>query len=307
MFKGFKLRRGLTSSAFAKQAGVAEERIEEWERQATQPTKADLLDIATAFNTSIFELLAPPPPSTDKEASPLIEWTRSMQRRWGALPHELWGYLQLQLGPDAIPTWYPVSGEQAANIDRQFANPGWSSMIIALTMNNRCVMFASTRVTTARLVAKAQALSKADFRPSWDAGGHPPEFYRELRAWAQKDKEACKGKSFDMASRIYDFRRQGTVYTRRKIISMIDHIIIHHVDDRVVRFSATGDSVRSAFRSVSLGSFTVSFDVYQSEQEYLAIVDDVRAIDMPSTDLETVSKVLVTSNDPPSIEYREAS
>ena len=107
MFKGFRFRRGLTVSDFAEQAGLAEEQIEGWERRAALPTKAELQDMATAFNTSIFELLEPSHSLTASSgmqpAPSLYEWTAQHQRRWGALPYLLWGYLRLQLTPDDSP------------------------------------------------------------------------------------------------------------------------------------------------------------------------------------------------------------
>jgi transcriptional regulator with XRE-family HTH domain len=225
MFKGFRFRRGLTVGDFAEQAGVAEEQIREWERRAAMPTKAELQDIATAFNTSIFELLEPShtlaASSGTQPTLPFYEWDAQHQQRWGALPYLLWGYLKLQLTPDDAPRWYPVSCEQAASINKQLHKPGWTTMIVALTQNNRCVMFAPQRIFRASLIDTGTAAGDPSFRPEWDADGHPPEFYRALRAWAQKDFAARAGTSFALAMRVLNFRQSGTTYTRKKIAALV--------------------------------------------------------------------------------------
>jgi transcriptional regulator with XRE-family HTH domain len=293
MFKGFRFRRGLTVSDFAEQAGVTEEQIREWERRAAMPTKAELQDMATAFNTSIFELLEPShtlaASSGMQPTSPFYEWDAQHQRRWGALPYMLWGYLRLQLTPDDRPRWYPVSCEQAASISKQLHQPGWATMIVALTQNNRCVIFAPQRVTRASLIDTGTAAGDPSFSPGWDADGHPPEFYRALRAYAQDDKAERSGTSFAVAMRVLNFRQSGTTYTRKKIAALVDHTVINLTDSRVVRFSATSRSLHTAVRSVPLGALTVYLAEHGNGEEHLVALDQVRAIDMPATDLELVT------------------
>lgn len=301
MFKGFRFRRGLTIGDFAKQAGIAEERIREWERHWGVPKKAELQDIATAFNTSVFELLEPsmvPPrsaPSADGSLLdlPFYEWDIDMQRRWGTLPHSLWGYLQFQLTPDDRPRWYPVSGEQAASIDKQMFNPGWATMVVAQTLNNRCVMFTPERVNRVSLVDKVTATSRSDFNASWDADGHPPELYRALRAWAQNDAAERFSTSRDLAMRVKTILQIGTTYTRKKIAALVDQTVIHHIDGRDIRFSATVKSLHSAVRSVRLGALTVYLAEHETDDEHLVALSYVRVIDMPATDLELVSNAVV--------------
>jgi transcriptional regulator with XRE-family HTH domain len=303
MFKGFRFRRGLTTGDFANQSGIAEERIKEWERRrGGVPRKAELQDIATAFNTSVFELLEPsltPRRSAPTTAGglfdpPFYEWDDAKQQRWGALPHSLWGYLRFQLTPDDRPRWYPVSGEQAASIDKQMHNPEWATMVVAQTSNNRCVMFAPERVTSASLVDKATATSRSDFSASWDADGHPPEIYRALRAWAQNDAVERFSTSRDLAIRVKTILQAGTTYTRKKIAALVDDTIVHHIDGRVIRFSATKGSLHSAVRSVRLGALTVYLAEHETGDDHLVALDQVRAIDIPATDLELVSNAIVT-------------
>lgn len=301
MFKGFRFRRGLTTGDFANQSRIAEERIKEWERRRGVPRKAELQDIATALNTSVFELLEPIIASRSAAVvtaataliSPLYEWDADKQRQWGALPHSLWGYLRLQLTSDDSARWYPLSGEEAASVDRQFKKPSWATMIVALTHNNRCVMFAPQRVTSASLVDKATVTGEVGINSSWDADGHPPELYRALRAWAQKDIMQRFGTSHDLATRVQNILRGRTTCTRQKVIALVDHTIVHHIDGRIVRFSATASSLQSAVRSVPLGALTVYLDEYQGEREYLAVMDDVRAVDIPATDLKLVSRAVM--------------
>lgn len=299
MFKGFRFRRGLTVSGFAEQAGVAEEQIREWERRAAIPDKADLQDMATAFNTSIFELLAPSPtiPASPgmQHTPPLYAWDAHHQQRWGALPSFLWGYLRLQLTLHDVPRWYPVSCEQAASISRQLHQPGWTTMVVALTMNNRCVIFAPQHVTKASLIDTGTAAGDPSFSTGWDGNGHPPEFYRALRAWAQKDTAERSGTSFAMAMRVLNFRQSGTTYTRKKIAALVDNTVIHLVDTRIVRFSATSRSLHTAVRSVPIGTLTVYLAEYENGEEHLVALDQVRVIDMPATDLEMVSRAVLCS------------
>ena len=294
MFKGFRFRRGLTVGDFAEQAGVAEDKIEEWERREAMPTKAELQDMATAFNVSIFELLAPSHPltaSTEMQpTAPLYEWDAQHQQRWGTLPYLLWGYLRFQLTPDDRPRWYPVSCEQAASINKQLHQPGWATMVVALTLNNRCVMFAPQCVTKASLVDAGTAASDASFSPEWDADGHPPELYRALRAWAQKDFATRSGTSFAIAMRVLNFRQSGTTYTRKKIAALVDHTVIHLTDSRVVRITATSRSLHAAVRSVPLGALTVYLAEHESGEEHLVALDQVCVIDVPATDLGLISK-----------------
>lgn len=293
MFKGFRFRRGLTVGDFAEQARVAQEQIEEWERCEAMPGKADLQDMATAFNTSIFELLEPSNSLTassgSRPAPALYEWNAQHQRRWGFLPYLLWGYLRLQLTPDDTSRWYPVSGEQAASISRQLHQPGWATMVVALTLNNRCVIFAPQRVTKASLIDTGTAAGDPSFSTGWDANGHPPEFYRALRAWSQKDTAERSGTSFAMAMRVLNFRQSGTTYTRKKIAALVDYTVIHLIDTRIIRFSATSRSLHTAVRSVPLGALTVYLAEYENGEEHLVALDQVRVIDMPATDLELVS------------------
>jgi transcriptional regulator with XRE-family HTH domain len=297
MFKGFRFRRGLTIGDFAEQAGVAEEQIREWERRAAMPTKAELQDMATAFNTSIFELLEPShtlvASSGMQLTPPFYEWDAQHQRRWGTLPYMLWGYLKLQLTPDDAPRWYPVSCEQAASINKQLHKPGWTTMIVALTQNNRCVMFAPQRITTASLIDTGTAAGDPSFSPGWDADGHPPELYRALRAWAQKDFAARAGTSFALAMRVLNFRQSGTTYTRKKIAALVDQTVINLTDSRVVRFSATSRSLHTAVRSVPLGALTVYLAEHENGEGHLVALDQVRVIDMPATDLELVSRAVL--------------
>jgi transcriptional regulator with XRE-family HTH domain len=299
MFKGFRFRRGLTVGDFAEQVRLAEEQIEEWERREAIPTKAELQDIATAFNTSIFELLEPSHSLTASSGmqptAPLYEWNAQHQRRLGTLPYLLWGYLRLQLTPDDRPRWYPVSCEQAASINKQLHRPGWATMIVALTMNNRCVMIAPQRVTRASLVDAGTAAGDTSFSPEWDADGHPPELYRALRAWAQKDFATRAGTSFALAMRVLNFRQSGTTYTRKKIAALVDHTVIYLTDSRVVRFSATARSLHTAVWSVPLGALTVYLAEHENGEEHLVPLSQVRAIDMPATDLELVSHAVLHS------------
>lgn len=301
MFKGFRFRRGLTTGDFAKQAGIAEERIKEWERRRGVPRKGELQDIATAFNTSVFELLEPsiaPRRSAPSTAGSLIdppfyEWDVEKQQRWGALPHSLWGYLRFQLAPDELPRWYPVSGEQAASIDKQMHNPGWATMVVAQTLNNRCVLFAPERVTSASLVDHSTATGVIGFSPGWDANGHPPELYRALRAWAQNDAVERFSTSRDLAMRVKTILQTGTTYTRKKIAALVDHTIVHHIDGRDIRLSATAGSLHSAVRSVRLGALTVYLAEHETGDDHLVALDQVRAIEIPATDLELVSNAVI--------------
>ncbi|WP_156254676.1 helix-turn-helix transcriptional regulator [Sandarakinorhabdus oryzae] len=302
MFKGFRFRRGLTVGSFAEQAGVAEEQIEEWERRAAIPTKAELQNMATAFNTSIFELLEPSQsltaPCGMQPSPPLYEWNAQHRRRWGTLPYLLWGYLRLQLTPDDRPRWYPVSCEQAASISKQLHQPSWATMVVALTLNNRCVMFAPQRVTRASLVDSGTAAGDTSFSPEWDADGHTPELYRALRAWAQKDFAAQAGTSFALAMRVLNLRQSGTTYTRKKIAALVDHTVIYLTDSRVIRFSATSRCLHTAVRSVPLGALTVYLAEHENGEEHLVALDQVRVIDLPATDLESRSNAVVVEPTP---------
>jgi len=93
------------------------------------------------------------------------------------------------------------------------------------------------------LVDKSTAASRGDFACSWDADWHPPELYRALRAWAQRDVVDQFAMSPGFSAMMKQMLQGLTTYTRKKVAALVDHTVIYNRDGTTTRFSATAASV----------------------------------------------------------------
>ena len=299
MFIGFLTRRGMRPTELIQRSGFHRAQVEEWLSGSSEPTQAQLRDMAIALLVSVRELIAPleaptPPVPLNmiRTTLPPVSWTDERSLRWGALPFAHWGYLRLQTTAGSKIFWYPVTAMQAAELDDAIARNDRSAMIVSPTANNRVLLFAMARMCAAEVIEAGAARRRTDFEVAWDGTGMAPELYRALREWTQIDAISLSFMtSAETGERVADMIELIGLRRRQLQPRLVD-TIIDHVDGRRLRLEVSECDLRSAVRSVSLGALTVGFTEQEGTRELLLPLDCVRLIDLPATDLGLVPTVI---------------
>lgn len=168
----------LTQGELAAVLKVTQQTIARWETGKAEPNLAALRDIAVILDTSVDELLG-----IDRSHNVMA----SKYRQFDKADHAdgFWGHLGLLYPNETKTRWYPVTQDTANYLERclrpdQGERDDW---IIALTLNNRFLIFAVQAMKRIWLLGNNADQPEDDWNLTWDGyQGFSPDIYRALEA-----------------------------------------------------------------------------------------------------------------------------
>lgn len=160
-----------TQADLAKQLNVTQQTIAKWESGKTEPTLANLRDLALVLGTSVDELLNKDKPKT------LINHTPSY---FGDNPYGFWGHVGIGVPNQEKSLWYPITLHDANRLSHNLYNP-LSHFMGVDTLNGRSLYINKNNIDYIRFLSDSADQIDGDWELGWDGyQGYPADIYPAL-------------------------------------------------------------------------------------------------------------------------------
>lgn len=196
---------------------VSQQAVANWESGRSQPSIANLRDLAVIFDTSVDVLSDPNVQLKDVTRS----WYYSeVQESGGEGGQYFWGHIGLGLPRSEFTKWYPITARTANQVARVIKSDFVDDFISIETLNNRSLYINKQNIQHIYLLDDNADALDGDWELGWDSyGGYSPEVYPAL------------------VDKVFSGTLNETEYSAT-FMKMIDEIIDEHNldDDKVMEY-----------------------------------------------------------------------
>ncbi len=161
-----------TQADLAKQLKVSQQTIAKWESGKTEPTLANLRDLALCLSTSVDELLG-----EDKTPKTMVNHTPSY---FGDNPHGFWGHIGIGVPNKDKSLWYPITLHDANRLTNALYD-SFSPFMSVDTLNGRTLYFNKNNISYLHFLPDSADQIENDWELGWDGyQGYPADIYPAL-------------------------------------------------------------------------------------------------------------------------------
>jgi transcriptional regulator with XRE-family HTH domain len=205
---------GLTQKELAERLGTTQQTIARWESGKTEPSIANLKDLAIILGTSVNELIDN---ETIIKTSIMNDFCRTENNKVDGF----WGHLGIKICRENKTIWYPISANTYSSLFKMFQFRGWC---YTETLNNKVLLMNRSSIHRFCLLDDACDPLENDWDVEWHAlEPFPLEIYNEL--------EQINSSSFD-GSLDVEMSDQSSEEFKKTLKSIIDD---NKLDDKKVR------------------------------------------------------------------------